>query len=87
MSGKHRTRTEWAVLGASDMLSTGVRTVDGCAPTLNGAIHVESLHMSLQVHGIGAGNVAVAGATPNFYERAPLSVPRPRTAEGLLEPD
>ena len=74
MGGKHWTRAEWAASGACDMLRTGVRDVGGITPAMKTARLAESFHMSCEVHGTGAGNLAVAAAIPNtnYYERGLL---------------
>ena len=74
MSGKHWTRAEWAASGACDMLRTGVWDVGGITPAMKTARLAESFHMSCELHGTGAGNLAVAAAIPNtnFYERGLL---------------
>ena len=72
--GKHWTRAEWVVQGACDMLRTGVWDVGGIGPSLKIAHLAESFHMACEVHGTGAGNLAVVAAIPNarFYERGLL---------------
>ncbi len=74
MAGKHWTRAEWAASGACDMLRTGVWDVGGISPALKTAKLAEGFHMSCEVHGTGAGNMAVVAAIPNttFYERGLL---------------
>jgi L-alanine-DL-glutamate epimerase-like enolase superfamily enzyme len=74
MQGKHWTRTEWAAKRACDMLRTGVWDVGGLGPSLKIAHIAEGFNMSCEVHGTGAGNLAVCAAIPNttFYERGLL---------------
>jgi L-alanine-DL-glutamate epimerase-like enolase superfamily enzyme len=74
MQGKHWTRTEWAAKGACDMLRTGVWDVGGLGPSLKIAHIAEGFNMSCEVHGTGAGNLAVCAAIANttFYERGLL---------------
>jgi len=74
MAGKHWTRAEWAARRACDMLRTGVWDVGGIGPAMKTAKLAESFHMSCEVHGTGAGNLAVVGAIGNttFYERGLL---------------
>lgn len=74
MTGKHWTRAEWAARDACDMLRTGVWDVGGIGPSMKVAHIAESFHMSCEVHGTGAGNLAVAAAIPNtsYYERGLL---------------
>jgi L-alanine-DL-glutamate epimerase-like enolase superfamily enzyme len=74
MAGKHWTRAEWAAKGACDMIRTGVWDVGGIGPSLKCARLAESFGMSCEVHGTGAGNLAVCGAIQNttYYERGLL---------------
>jgi L-alanine-DL-glutamate epimerase-like enolase superfamily enzyme len=74
MTGKHWTRAEWVANGACDLLRTGVWDVGGITPAMKSARLAESFHMSCEVHGTGAGNLAVVCAIPNtmFYERGLL---------------
>ena len=74
MTGKHWTRAEWAAKNACDMMRTGVWDVGGITPAMKTAHMAESFHMSTELHGTGAGNLAVAAAIPNtnFYERGLL---------------
>ena len=74
MEGKHWTRAEWAAGGACDMLRTGVWDVGGIGPALKCARIAEGFGMSCEVHGTGAGNLAVCAAIPNttYYERGLL---------------
>lgn len=74
MTGKHWTRAEWAAKGACDLLRTGVWDVGGIGPAMKTAKLAESFHMSCEVHGTGAGNMAVVGAIQNtmYYERGLL---------------
>ena len=74
MAGKHWTRAEWAAKGACDMLRTGVWDVGGIGPSMKIAHLAESFGMSCEVHGTGAGNLAVAAAIRNtsYYERGLL---------------
>lgn len=74
MAGKHFTRAEWAAAGACDMLRTGVWDVGGLTPSLKVAHLAESFWMSCEIHGGGAGNLALAGAIANttWYERGLL---------------
>ena len=74
VSGKHRTRPEWAASGACDTLFTGVRDVGGIASAMKAARHAESLQLSFNVLGIGTGRLAVAGTIPipYCYERGPF---------------
>ncbi|MCB1969816.1 MAG: hypothetical protein KDG54_05340 [Geminicoccaceae bacterium] len=74
MTGKHWTRAEWASKGACDMLRTGVWDVGGIGPSMKVAHLADSFGMSCEVHGTGAGNLAVAAAISNtsYYERGLL---------------
>lgn len=74
MAGKHWTRAEWIAGGACDMVRTGVWDVGGIGPSLKTAHLAESHGMSCEVHGTGAGNLAVCAAIPNttYYERGLL---------------
>lgn len=74
MEGKHWTRAEWASKGACDMIRTGVWDVGGIGPSLKCAHIAEGFHMLCEVHGTGAGNMAVAAAIQNttYYERGLL---------------
>ncbi|MGF1474626.1 MAG: enolase C-terminal domain-like protein [Geminicoccaceae bacterium] len=74
MAGKHWTRAEWAASGACNMLRTGVWDVGGISPSMKVAHLAESFGMTCEVHGTGAGNLAVAAAIANttYYERGQL---------------
>jgi L-alanine-DL-glutamate epimerase-like enolase superfamily enzyme len=74
MPGKHWTRAEWIMGGACDMIRCGVWGVGGITPCLKIAATAESFNMSCEIHGTGAGNLAVCGAIPNttYYERGLL---------------
>ncbi len=74
MEGKHWTRAEWASKGACDMLRTGVWDVGGIGPAMKCARIAEGFHMLTEVHGTGAGNMAVCAAIQNttYYERGLL---------------
>ncbi len=74
MTGKHWTRAEWIAQGACDLVRTGVWDVGGIGPSLKIAHLAESFGMDCEVHGTGAGNLAVCAAIPNtrFYERGLL---------------
>lgn len=74
MSGKHHTRAEWIVNGASDILRAGVPGVGGISPALKVAHLAESFGMDCEVHGNGAANLAVCAAIKNcrWYERGLL---------------
>ena len=74
MAGKHHTRAEWAAHGACDLLRTGVWDVGGIGPSMKIAHLAESFNMTCEIHGTGAGNLALCGAIMNttFYERGLL---------------
>lgn len=74
MTGKHWTRAEWVKHGACDLIRAGVWDVGGISPAIKVANMAECFHMSCELHGTGAGNLAVACAIPNtsFYERGLL---------------
>ena len=74
MTGKHWTRGEWAAGGACDMIRTGVWDVGGIGPSMKIAHMAESFGMSCEIHGTGAGNLALCGAIANttYYERGLL---------------
>jgi len=74
MTGKHWTRAEWIKHEACDLIRAGVWDSGGISPAIKVAMTAESFHMSTEIHGTGAGNLAVALAIPNtsFYERGLL---------------
>jgi L-alanine-DL-glutamate epimerase-like enolase superfamily enzyme len=74
MTGKHWTRAEWVKHDACDLVRAGVWDVGGINPALKIANMAECFHMSTEIHGTGAGNLAVALGIPNtsFYERGLL---------------
>ncbi|TCR66391.1 enolase C-terminal domain-like protein [Bosea sp. BK604] len=74
MQGKYWTRAEWAAKGACDMIRTGVYDVGGISPSLKCAHIAEGFHMLCEVHGGGAGNMAVCASIQNttYYERGLL---------------
>ena len=74
MTGKHWTRGEWVKHDACDLVRSGVWDVGGITPAMKCANMAESFHMSCEMHGTGAGNLAVALAISNtsFYERGLL---------------
>ncbi len=74
MTGKHWTRAEWVRHDACDIVRSGVEDVGGITPAMKCAMMAESFHMNCEIHGTGAGNLAVALAIPNtsFYERGLL---------------
>lgn len=74
MTGKHWMRGEWVKHDACDLVRCGVWDVGGITPAMKTANMAECFHMSCEMHGTGAGNLAVALAVPNtsFYERGLL---------------
>ena len=56
------------------MIRTGVWDVGGIGPSMKCAHMAESFNMLVEVHGTGAGNLAVCAAIPNttYYERGLL---------------
>jgi L-alanine-DL-glutamate epimerase-like enolase superfamily enzyme len=72
--GKHFTRAEWAASGACDILRTGVNDVGGITPAIKCVHLAQSFNMEIEVHGGGAGNLALVGGTGagRFYERGLL---------------
>ncbi|MXU64884.1 enolase C-terminal domain-like protein [Oceanomicrobium pacificus] len=74
MTGKHWTRGEWVKNDACDLVRSGVWDVGGITPSMKVAAMAECFHMSCEMHGHGAGNLAVALAIHNtsFVERGLL---------------
>lgn len=74
MTGKHWTRGEWVKHDACDLVRAGVWDVGGISPAHKIANMAECFHMSCEIHGTGAANLAVAMAIPNtsFFERGLL---------------
>jgi L-alanine-DL-glutamate epimerase-like enolase superfamily enzyme len=74
MTGKHWTRAEWVKQDACDMVRAGVWDVGGISPAMKIAAMAECFHMACEIHGTGAGNLAVAAGVPNcsMYERGLL---------------
>jgi len=72
--GKHHVRAEWAKSGACDILRSGVYDVGGITPALKVAHLAEAFNMNCEIHGTGAGNLAVVCAIKNciWYERGLL---------------
>lgn len=69
--GKHFTRAEWLVAGACDILRAGVTDLGGITPTMKAVHLAESFNVDCEIHGGGAANLAVLGATEcgRWYER------------------
>jgi L-alanine-DL-glutamate epimerase-like enolase superfamily enzyme len=74
VEGKLHARAEWIAAGACDILRTGVHDVGGLTPSLKVAHLAEAFNMECEIHGGGAGNLALLGAIPNgrWYERGLL---------------
>jgi len=72
--GKHHTRAEWIASKACDIVRVGVADVGGIGPSMKCAHLTESFNMDCEIHGGGAGNLAVIGAISNttWYERGLL---------------
>jgi L-alanine-DL-glutamate epimerase-like enolase superfamily enzyme len=72
--GKHFTRAEWAASSACDILRTGVNDVGGITPAIKCVHLAQSFGIEIEVHGGGAGNLALVGGTGagRFYERGLL---------------
>ena len=72
--GKFHTRAEWIAGGVCDIARTGVMDVGGIGPSMKIAHLAESFNMDAEIHGGGAGNLAVLGAISNarWYERGLL---------------
>ncbi len=74
VEGKFHSRAEWVLSGAADILRTGVHDVGGISPSMKIAHLAEAFNMDCEVHGGGAGNLAVLGGMFNgrWYERGLL---------------
>jgi L-alanine-DL-glutamate epimerase-like enolase superfamily enzyme len=72
--GKFHTRAEWISGGACDIVRTGVMDVGGIGPSMKIVHLAEAFNMECEIHGGGAGNLAVLGAMHNgrWYERGLL---------------
>ncbi len=72
--GKFHTRAEWITGKACDITRVGVSDVGGIGPAMKSAHLAESFNMDCEIHGGGAGNLAVIGAISNttWYERGLL---------------
>ena len=72
--GKFHTRAEWIASKACDISRVGVAGVGGIGPSMKIAHLAESFNMDCEIHGGGAGNLAVLGAISNarWYERGLL---------------
>ena len=74
MQGKFHTRAEWVKHKACDILRVGVFDVGGIGPSLKTMHLAQSFGMNCEVHGGGAGNLALCLAVHNcdWYERGLL---------------
>lgn len=72
--GKFHTRAEWITAGACDIVRTGVMDVGGITPSMKVVHLAEAFNMDCEIHGGGAGNLALLGAMHNgrWYERGLL---------------
>ena len=91
MTGKHWVRAEWVKHDACDLVRAGVWDVGGISPAMKTAQMAECFHMSCEMHGTGAANLAVALGIPNtsFYERGLLhpfiDYDRPREFQNRID--
>lgn len=72
--GKGFARAEWIVAGACDIVRAGVGDCGGITPTMKVVHLAEAFNMECEIHGGGAGNLAVLGGTifGRWYERGLL---------------
>ncbi|HZC27104.1 MAG TPA: enolase C-terminal domain-like protein [Actinopolymorphaceae bacterium] len=72
--GKGFTRADWIVGGACDIVRAGVGDCGGITPTMKIVHLAEAFNMECEIHGGGAGNLAVLGGTifGRWYERGLL---------------
>src|SRR5262249_13101553 len=74
VAGRLRARAEWIPAGAWDIRRVGVHRAGGIAPALKTVHLAEAFGMDCEMHGGGAGTLAVLGAVANsrWYERGLL---------------
>jgi L-alanine-DL-glutamate epimerase-like enolase superfamily enzyme len=74
VAGTMYARAEWITAHACDILRVGVPTAGGIEPALRTAHLAEAFGMDCEMHGGGAGTLAVLGAVANsrWYERGLL---------------
>ena len=74
VEGRLQARAEWIVAGACDILRVGVHTAGGIGPAVKTVHLAEAFGMDCEMHGGGAGTLAVLGAVSNsrWYERGLL---------------
>jgi L-alanine-DL-glutamate epimerase-like enolase superfamily enzyme len=74
VEGRLQTRAEWISAQACDIVRVGVERSGGIESALHTAILAEAFGMECELHGGGAGTLAVLGAVDNgrWYERGLL---------------
>lgn len=74
VEGRLHARAEWITAHACDILRVGVPTSGGIGPALKSVHLAEAFGMDCEMHGGGAGTLAVLGAVSNsrWYERGLL---------------
>jgi L-alanine-DL-glutamate epimerase-like enolase superfamily enzyme len=74
VEGRLQARAEWITAGACDILRVGVHTAGGIGPAVKTVQLAEAFGMDCEMHGGGAGTLAVLGAVSNsrWYERGLL---------------
>lgn len=74
VEGRVHVRAEWIAAHACDILRVGVHTAGGIGPALKTAHLAEAFGMDCEMHGGGAGTLAVLSAVANsrWYERGLL---------------
>jgi L-alanine-DL-glutamate epimerase-like enolase superfamily enzyme len=74
VEGRLQARAEWIVAEACDILRVGVHTAGGIGPAVKTVQLAEAFGMNCEMHGGGAGTLAVLGAVSNsrWYERGLL---------------
>ncbi|WP_231568779.1 enolase C-terminal domain-like protein [Rhodococcus sp. MEB064] len=72
--GRHRSRAEWIVNDACDILRVGAMNGGGITPALKTMHMAEGFGMECEVHGNGAPNLALVGGSSvaHWYERGLL---------------
>ena len=72
--GRHRSRSEWIVNEACDILRVGAMTGGGITPALKTVHMADGFGLECEIHGNGAPNLALVGGAPNiqWYERGLL---------------
>lgn len=74
VEGTFRSRADWAAAGAVDILRIGVNSAGGIGSAIKTCHLAEAFGMDCEIHGGGAGTLALFGAAPNsrWYERGLL---------------